>query len=66
MTLTSLQVSSPGHSPVGREKEGELATLSLQFEFRLHFSCDSLLTELADLSPISVKHKQAQNNVKKH
>ena len=31
-----------------REKEGELATSSLEFEFRVQFSCGSLSTELSD------------------
>ena len=32
----------------GLEKEGELATTSLEFEFHLQFPCVSLLTELLD------------------
>ena len=31
------------------EKEGELATSSLEFEFRVQFPCGSLTTELSDL-----------------
>ena len=31
-----------------REKEGELATMSLEFEFHLQFPCGSLSTELSD------------------
>ena len=30
----------------GREKEGELATTSLEFEFHLQFACSSPSTEL--------------------
>ena len=32
----------------GREKEGELATTSLEFEFRLQLPCGSPSTELSD------------------
>ena len=32
----------------GREKEGELATTSLEFEFHLHFLCGSPSTVLSD------------------
>ena len=32
----------------GREKEGELATRSLEFEFHLQFPCGSPSTELSD------------------
>ena len=32
----------------GREKEGEHATMSLEFEFHLQFPSGSLLTELSD------------------
>ena len=44
----SLRGSSAGRSGGGREKEGELATSSLEFEFHLHFLCGSLSTELSD------------------
>jgi len=33
---------------VGQEKEGELATTSLEFEFHLQFPCGSPLTELSN------------------
>ena len=33
---------------VGREKEGELATTSLEFGFHLQFPCGSPSTELSD------------------
>ena len=42
----SLQASSPGHSG---EKDGELATTSLEFEFHLQFPCGSPSSELSDL-----------------
>ena len=32
----------------GREKEGELPTMSLEFEFYLQFACGSPSTELSD------------------
>ena len=32
----------------GQEKEGELATTSLEFEFHLYFPCGSPSTELSD------------------
>ena len=35
-----------GALAAGREKEGELAATSLEFEFRLQFPCGSLSTEL--------------------
>ena len=37
-----------GALAAGREQEGELATTSLEFEFRLQFPCGSPLTELSD------------------
>ena len=37
-----------GALAVGREKEGELATMSLEFEFHLQFLCVFPLTELSD------------------
>ena len=36
-SLLSLRASSPGRSIGGREKERELATTSLEFEFHLQF-----------------------------
>ena len=36
-----------GALAAGRKKEGELATTSLEFEFRLQFSCGSPPTELS-------------------
>ena len=37
-----------GALAAGREKEGELATTSLEFEFHLQFPCGSQLNELSD------------------
>ena len=37
-----------GALAAGREKKGELATLSLEFEFPLQFPCGSPSTELSD------------------
>ena len=34
----------------GQEKEGELQTTSLEFEFHLQFSCGSPSTDLSDFS----------------
>ena len=51
----SLQASSLGTLLVGREKDGELATTSLEFEFHLQFPCGSALTEPSDF------HQLAQN-----
>ena len=40
---------APGTAPAaGWEKEGEPATTSLEFEFRLRFPCGCPLTELSD------------------
>ena len=36
-----------GALAVGQEKEGELATMSLEFEFHLQFPCGSPSTELS-------------------
>ena len=35
--IASLRASSPGALVAGQEKEGELATTSLEFKFYLHF-----------------------------
>ena len=37
-----------GAVAVGQEKDGELATMSLEFEFHLQFPCDSPSTKLSD------------------
>ena len=36
----------PGTLVAGQEREGELATTSLEFEFHLQFPCGSLPSEL--------------------
>ena len=53
-----------GALAAGREKEGELATTSLEFEFHLQFPCDSPSTELSD----SANQREAETsaNVNKH
>ena len=38
-----------GDLAVGRKKEGELATTSLEFEYHLQYPCGSPSTELSDL-----------------
>ena len=44
----SLRASSPGALAVHREKEEELATEALEFEFHLQLPCGSPSTELSD------------------
>ena len=44
----SLRASSPGALAAEREKEEELATESLEFEFHLQLPCGSPSTELSD------------------
>ena len=53
-----------GALATGREKEGELATTSLEFEFHLQFPCSSPSTELSD----SANQREAETsaNVNKH
>ena len=60
----SLRASSPGRA----EKDGELATSSLKFEFHLQFSCGSPSTELSDSRQSARKPKRArmQTNIEKH
>ena len=75
--LEQFALVSPGHrfksrwSPeqalrsalaAGQGKEGELATMSLEFEFHLQFPCGSLWTELSDFCQSAQigKHKGAQ------
>ena len=38
-----------GDLAVGRKKEGELATTTLEFEYHLQYPCGSPSTELSDL-----------------
>ena len=51
---------------VGWEKEGELATTSLEFECHLYFPCGSLSTELSDFYQSARSRKQTCANVNKH
>ena len=52
----------------GREKEGELATTSLEFEFHLQFPCGSPSTELSDFrqSTRSGNELECKQNIEKH
>ena len=58
----SLRASSPGDLAAGREKKGELATTSLEFEFRLQVSCGSPLSELSDFGQSAQTRNQLQCN----
>ena len=50
-----------GALEAGREKEEELATTSLEFEFHLQFPCGSPSTELSDFrKSVSAKPKPAR------
>ena len=68
MSHISLGASSPGALAVGREKEGELATWSLEFEFHLQFPCGSPSTELSDFcqSARSRKECECKETMKQH
>ena len=57
-----------GALAAGREKEGELASTSLEFEFHLQFPCGSRSTELSEIPPISAKRKRGrmETNTEKH
>ena len=48
LTGLTCEQALPGALAAGREKEGELATASLEFEFYLQFLCGSPSTELSD------------------
>ena len=48
----------------GQEKEGELATMSLEFKFCFQFPCGSPSTELSDLA--SWPKAETSANVNKH
>ena len=52
----------------GREKEAELATTSLEFEFRLQFNCGSPSTKLSDFcqSARSGNERECKQTFKKH
>jgi len=51
-----------GTPAVGQEKEGELATTSLAFEFHLQFTCGFPSTEMSDFR----QSAQRSMNVNKH
>ena len=53
-----------GALATGREKEGELATTSLEFEFHLQFPCSSPSTELSDSA--NQRDAETSANVNKH
>ena len=53
-----------GALAAGREKEGELATTSLEFEFHLQFPCGSPSTELLDSA--NQREAETRANVNKH
>ena len=56
LVTVSLQASSPGRA----EKDGELATSSLKFEFHLQFPCGSPSTELSDSRQSARKPKRVR------
>ena len=47
-----------GDLAVGRKKEGDLATTSLEFEFHLQYPCGSPSTELSDLQSARSKNER--------
>jgi len=51
-----------GDLAVGREKEGELATTSLEFEFRHQRSCGSPLSELSGFGKSAQTRNELQCN----
>ena len=53
-----------GALAAGREKEGELATTSLEFEFHLQFPCGFPSTELLDSA--NQREAETRANVNKH
>ena len=55
-----------GALALGREKEGELATWSLELEFHLQFPCGSPSTELSDFcqSARSRKERECKQTLK--
>ena len=52
-----------GALAAGREKEGELATMLLEFEFHLQFPCSSPLTELSNFHQSCAKVNDIITNV---
>ena len=57
-----------GALAAGREKEGELATMFLEFEFHLQFFCGAPLTELSDFrqSAQSGNKCESRTHIEKH
>ena len=49
----SLRASFPGRSPAWREKEGQLATTSLELEFHPQLPCGSPSTKLSDFRQLA-------------
>ena len=62
----SLWASSPGQGRAGREKEGELANTSLEFEFHFQFPCGSPSTELSHFHHSRRSRNECKINVNKH
>ena len=48
LTFVACEQALRGALAAGREKKGELATTSLEFEFHFQFPCGSPSTELLD------------------
>jgi len=51
-----------GDLAAGREKEGELATTSLEFKFHLQHSCGSPLSEVSDFGQSAQTRNKIQCN----
>ena len=66
MADISCEQALRGALAAGREKEGELATLSLEFEFPLQFPCGSPSTELSDFrqSAQSANERECKQTLK--
>ena len=55
-----------GTLATGREKKGELATMSLKFEFHLQFPCSSPSTELSLEFSANQREVETSANVNEH
>ena len=66
MADISCEQALRGALAAGREKEGELATLSLEFKFPLQFPCGSPSTELSDFrqSAQSANERECKQTLK--
>ena len=66
--IRSLPASSPGALEAGRQKEGELATMSLEFELRLQFPCGPPPRLSCQISANQVNQREAETsaNINKH